>query len=125
VTLGLGARLGLVRDAPGFRLLFLATLASSLGTWLALVALVVDVYDRTGDATWVSALLVVEFLPIVVVGLVAGPLVDRLPRRSILVGADLARLAVFCVLPFATGSLQIVLLALAAGVATSFFRPAV
>jgi MFS family permease len=124
VTLSLGARLGLVRDAPGFRLLFLATLASSLGTWLALVALVVDVYDRTGNATWVSGLLVVEFLPIVVVGLVAGHLVDRLPRRSILVGSDLARLAVFCVLPFAGSALQIVLLALAAGVATSFFRPA-
>ena len=124
MTLGLGARLGLLGGAPGFRLLFLATLASSLGTWLALVALVVDVYDRTGDATWVSALLIVEFLPIVVVGLLAGPLVDRLPRRSILVGADLARLAVFCVLPFAAGALQIVLLALAAGIATSFFRPA-
>jgi MFS family permease len=119
-----GARLGLLRDAPGFRLLFLATLASSVGTWLAVVALVVDVYDRTGDASWVSALLIVEFLPLVVIGLAAGPLIDRLRRRWILVGADLARTAVFLGLPFAGGALQIVLLALAAGVATSFFRPA-
>jgi MFS family permease len=119
-----GARLGLLREAPGFRLLFFAGLASSIGTWLATVALVLDVYDRTGDASWVSALLIAEFLPLVVVGLVAGPLIDRLPRRSILVGADLARLAVFCVLPFAGSALQLVLLAFVAGVATSFFRPA-
>ncbi|MGH2996230.1 MAG: MFS transporter [Gaiellaceae bacterium] len=119
-----GARLGLLRDAPGFRFLFFATLASSLGTWLALVALVVDVFDRTDDANWVSALLIVEFLPIVVIGLAAGPLLDRLPRRLILVGSDLARAVVFCLLPFAGSALQIVLLAFVAGVATSVFRPA-
>jgi MFS family permease len=119
-----GTRLDLLRETSGFRLLFLATLSSSIGTWLAVVALVVDVYDRTQDATWVSALLIVEFLPLVAVGLVAGPLIDRIHRRSILVGADLARAAVFFTLPFATGALQIVLLALAAGIATSFFRPA-
>jgi MFS family permease len=119
------ARLRLLRDAPGFRLLFLATLASSVGTWLAFVALVVDVFDRTGEATWVSALLIAEFLPIVVIGILAGRLIDRASRRWILVGADLARVAVFCVLPLATSALQIILLAFAAGVATSVFRPAV
>jgi MFS family permease len=120
-----GARLGLLKDAPDFRLLFLATLASSLGTWLATVALVVDVYDRTGDARWVSALLIVEFLPIVVIGLLAGPLIDRLPRKAVLVAADLGRAAVFVAIPFAGSALGIVLLAAAVGVATSFFRPAV
>ena len=120
-----GRRLGLLRSAPDFRLLFLATLASSIGTWLAFVALVIDVFDRTESAAWVSALLVVEFAPLVAIGLLVGPLLDRLPRRNVLVGADVARAGVFCVLPFATDSLQIVLLALAAGVATSLFRPAV
>ncbi len=118
------ARLGLLHEAPGFRLLFYATLASSIGTWLAFIALVVDVEGRTNDARWVSVLLIVEFLPIVVIGLAAGPLIDRLSRRGLLVGSDLARAAVFCVLPFAGGALQIVLLALAAGIATSVFRPA-
>jgi MFS family permease len=119
-----GVRLGLVRDAPDFRLLFFATLASSIGTWLAFVALVVDVQGRTEDARWVSALLIAEFLPIIAVGLVAGPLIDRLSRRGLLVGSDLARAGVFCVLPFAGSALQVVLLALAAGIATSVFRPA-
>jgi MFS family permease len=119
------ARFGLLREAGGFRLLFLATLASSIGTWLAAVALVVDVFDRTDDASWVSALLVVEFLPSVVLGFFAGRLIDAVSRRWILVLADAARAAVFFALPFATSAFQIVLLAFLAGVATSFFRPAV
>jgi MFS family permease len=117
--------LGLVREAPGFRLLFLATLASSIGTWLAFVALVIDVFDRTQDGNWVSALLIAEFLPLIVVGVLAGRLIDRTSRRWLLVSADLFRVGVFCVLPFATSALQIVVLAFAAGTATSVFRPAV
>lgn len=116
--------LSLVRERRDFRLLFFATLGSSLGTWLAFIALVVDVYDRTESATWVGALLLAEFVPIVLLGVFAGPLVDRLPRRSILIASDLARAAVFLVLPFAGSATQIVVLALLAGVATSFFRPA-
>jgi MFS family permease len=126
VTRGLrGARLELLREAGGFRLLFLATLASSIGTWLAFVALVVDVFDRTNDASWVSALLIVEFLPSVVLGLFAGRLIDRVSRRWIMVLADAMRAGVFFVLPFATSALQIVVLAFFAGIAASLFRPAV
>ncbi|HVD66186.1 MAG TPA: MFS transporter [Gaiellaceae bacterium] len=119
------ARIGLLREAEGFRLLFFATLASSIGTWLAFVALVVDVFDRTQNASWVSALLVVEFLPSVVVGFLAGRLLDVTSRRWILVLADVARAGVFFVLPFASSAFQIVALALVAGIATSLFRPAV
>jgi MFS transporter, DHA3 family, macrolide efflux protein len=119
------AGLGLLRQVRGFRLLFLATLASSIGTWLAFVALVVDVYDRTNDANWVSALLIVEFLPIVLIGFFAGRLIDRVSRRWILVTCDAVRAGVFFALPFTTSALQIVMLALAAGIATSLFRPAV
>ena len=118
-------RLSLLERAAGYRLLFFATLASSVGSWLALVALVIDVSDRTGDARWVSALLIADFAPIVVIGLLAAPLVDRLSRRGILVASDIVRAALFCLLPFAESALAIVLLALAVGVATSLFRPAV
>ena len=115
----------LLQTAPNYRLLFLATLGSSVGTWMATVALTIDVKDRTNSAWWVSALLIVSFLPSIVVGLVAGPLVDRLSRKRLLVAADLSRLVVFTLLPFLGGALPIVLLAAVAGVANSFFRPAV
>jgi MFS family permease len=115
----------LLRTAPSFRLLFLATLGSSLGTLLATVALVIDVKDRTDSGPWVAALMFVEFLPAVAVGLFFGPLLDRLPRRGVMIVSDLIRCAVFCLLPFAGSALQIVALAAVAGFTTGFFRPAV
>lgn len=112
-------------SVAGFRLLFLSTLGSSIGTLLAAIALAIDVKDRTNSGLWVGAVLIVEFLPTIVVGLTLGPLLDRLDRRSLMVGADLLRAAVFCALPFASNVAEIVGLALVAGLATGFFRPAV
>ena len=116
---------GLLRRNPGFRALFAATFASGLGTWIAVVALSIDVYDRTGSAKWVSALLVADFLPSVAIGLLFGPLIDRLSRRRIMVVADLARVGIFAALPFTNSPEAIVVLAAAAGFATGFFRPGV
>jgi len=79
----------------GFRYLFVATLGSSLGTLLAAIALAIDVKDRTDSGPWVGAVLVVEFLPTIVVGLALGPLLDRLERRRLMVVADLVRAGVF------------------------------
>jgi len=118
-------QLSLLGTAPGFRLLFLATLGSSLGTLLATIALVVDVKDRTDSGPWVSAVMIVEFLPAVVVGLFFGPLLDRLSRRGLMIVSDLVRAGVFCALPFAGSAGEIVALAGIAGLATGFFRPAV
>jgi MFS family permease len=120
-----GRQLDLIRRASAFRLLFGATLASGLGTWIAVIALTVDVYDRTHSAKWVSALLIADFLPTVVIGLFFAPLLDQLSRRRIMIVSDLARVAVFAALPFANTAGGIVLLAGAAGFATGFFRPAV
>jgi MFS family permease len=83
------------------------------------------VFDRTGSGKWVSALLIADFLPIILIGLLAAPLVDRLNRRRLLIVSDLVRAAVFCVLPFAGSATTIIVLAFVQGVATGFFRPAV
>jgi len=109
----------------GFRNLFFATLGSSAGTLLAAVALAIDVKDRTNSGLWVGAVLVVEFLPTIVVGLLLGPLLDRLERRSLMLAADALRVGVFIALPFAGNAATVVGLALVAGLATGFFRPAV
>jgi MFS family permease len=115
----------MLRTAPSFRLLFLATLGSGIGTWMATIALTADVTDRTHSPWWVSALFIVTFAPAVIVGLVAGPLVDRLSRKKLIVAADVARIGVFVALPFVGSALAIVALAAVAGIANSFFRPAV
>ena len=122
---GVRRQLSLLGSASGFRLLFFATLGSSLGTLLATVALVIDVKDRTDSGPWVAALMFVEFLPAVAVGLFFGPFLDRLPRRGVMIVSDLIRCAVFCTLPFADSAGQIVALAAIAGLTTGVFRPAV
>lgn len=115
----------LLRLQTSFRLLFLATLASGVGTWMATIALTADLTDRTHSPWWVSALFVVTFVPSVVVGLLAGPLIDRLSRKRLIVAADILRLGVFVALPFVSSPAAFIALAAVAGVANSFFRPAV
>jgi MFS family permease len=114
----------LLRASPSFGLLFSSTLVSGLGTWVAVIALSVDVWDRTHSGVWVSALLIADFLPAVAIGLLLGPLVDRLSRKRLLVGADVVRLTAFVLLAFAARPGQIVGLAFLAGVASGFARPA-
>ena len=120
----LGRRLELLGRARSFRLLFLATLGSGLGTWLAYVALTVDVFERTDSGSWVAALLIADFLPLIAVGFLLGPLVDRLSRKRLMIASDVVRFGVFCLLPFADSAAMIVALAAVAGVATGLFRPA-
>ena len=117
-------RFGLLRHSR-FRLLFLATFGSGFGTWLAVIALQVDVYDRTHSGWWVGVLLVVNILPSVFLGLLLGPVVDRLSRKGLMITSDIVRLAVFAALPFTNSALATVALAAAAGIGNAFFRPAV
>ena len=121
---GLRRQFGVVGRSRGFRLLFVATFASTLGTLLATVALVVDVKDRTQSGAWVSVLFLVEFLPAVAVGLLFAPFLDRFSRRATMIISDLVRASVFVALAFTHSALPIVVLAAVAGLATGFFRPA-
>jgi MFS family permease len=72
----------------------------------------------------VSALLIADFVPMIVIGLTLGPLVDRVSRRRLMISSDLVRFAVFCTLPFVSQPAVIVTLAGVTGLATGFFRPA-
>jgi MFS family permease len=108
-----------------FRRLFLANLTSGVGTWLALLALQIEVYDRTHSGWWVGALLAANIVPAIAVGLLLGPLVDRLSRKALMIVSDLGRMAVFAALPFVHNTQAIVALALVAGIGNAFFRPAV
>jgi MFS family permease len=118
-------QLALLRRNASYRLLFLASLGSGLGTWVAIVALNVDILDRTGSGLWLAALNIAAIVPSALFGLLGGPLVDRLSRKGLMIVSDLGRLAVFAALPFAHSATAIVLLALAAGIGDAFFRPAV
>ena len=118
------SRLGLLRRSPSFGYLFLASAGSSFGTYLAAIALTLQVWDDTKSGVWVAALLIADFLPIVVIGFLLGPLVDRLSRRRLMIASDLVRFGVFAALPFVDGVGSLIALAAVSGIATGFFLPA-
>jgi MFS family permease len=67
-----------------------------------------------------------DFLPFLLIGLIAGVLVDRFPRRAILIGGDLGRALLIATIPLAyiAGVLtlaQLMLVGFAIGVLTVFF----
>jgi MFS family permease len=112
------------RHAP-LRALVTSRLVSAAGTWLAYVALTVDVYTRTHSSAWVSAVLLASFLPTVAIAGLAGSLLDRVPRRSLLIGAELGGALVFVLLPFAPSAAAVVGLALLAGLASGIYLPTI
>src|SRR5258705_8027907 len=115
-------RFALLRHSR-FRVLFAATFGSGFGTWLAVIALQVDVYGRTHSGWWVGALLVVNILPSVFLGLLLGSVVDRFSRKGLMIASDLGRFAVFGALPFTSSASATVALAAVAGVGEALFPP--
>lgn len=74
-----------------FRLLWMGQAVSQLGDWFNSVALYALLFSLTGSATSVAALMVVQMLPIALVGPSAGVVVDRFDRRRIMIAADVLR----------------------------------
>jgi Major Facilitator Superfamily len=81
-----------------FRALWLAQLLSVFGDQLARVAMTVLVFDRTHSALWTALTYAVTLLPWVVGGLALSGLADRLPRRSVMVACDVARMVLVCLM---------------------------
>jgi hypothetical protein len=75
-----------------FRFLWLAQVLSVAGDQLARVAMTVLVYDQTHSAFWSALTYAVTLVPWVFGGLALSGLADRLPRRQLMVGCDVARM---------------------------------
>jgi MFS family permease len=108
-----------------FRLLFSGQVVSNLGDWLdylALAVLIAYVWDKGPEA--LAALAIVIALPWIFVAPFAGVLVDRWPKRSVLIGADLARAAVVVGLVFAPNLYVLLVLVAFKTTFSTFFNPA-
>jgi MFS family permease len=81
----------LLRTNRNFRLLFIGQMISQLGDWFNAVAVFALLLDLTGSATAVAWMLIVQFLPVALIGPMAGVVVDRVNRRRLMVGADVVR----------------------------------
>jgi len=120
----LSNRFSLLSESPGFRQLWLATLISSLGDWMGFVALNLYVLNLTGSATALAGLLAVEAVPAMLLGPFAGVVVDRFSRRKVMIGANLAAMVAFLLLPLTEMLWHIYALALISRLSVTFFQPA-
>ena len=118
-------RLRDVFAAGGYRRLWAARTASQAGDIFATVALALLVYDLTGSGLGVSAVVVAEILPVLLLAPLAGALVDRWPPVRVMVGADLVRAALSITLVVAGDDVAAVYaVAFAMSVGMVFFNPA-
>jgi predicted MFS family arabinose efflux permease len=95
-----------LREFPRFRRLWLATTLSELGSSVARIAFILLVHQRAvargGAPESANALmLILETLPMVLLGPVAGALVDRCDRRTLLVGASCLQAMLLASVPLA------------------------
>jgi MFS family permease len=89
-----------LRDRPGFVRFWTASTAAGFGSYVSVLALqVIVVQVLEAGATGVGLVNAARWAPYLLVGIVAGVLVDRARRRPVLVGADVARAALLMAVP--------------------------
>lgn len=121
-------RLGPLRER-NFRLLWIGRSSSQVGDSLSFVALTFAVLGLDGSGTDLGLVLAAYSLPSVLFLLVGGVWADRLPRRAVMIVADVVRAVAQAGLAIAllTGAATVPLFILGAfvsGTASSFFQPA-
>jgi MFS family permease len=114
---------------PLFRLLWIASTASHIGSYMTDVAQGWLMSSLTPSPLTVSLLLTAESLPFFALGLPAGALADIVDRRSLLVGTQLAMAVAVGALAAATFTgivtpSMLLALAFALGIATALNDPA-
>jgi MFS family permease len=113
-----------IRD---FQLLWSARLVSLLGSWLLTIAVPARVFLLTGSIAATGLTMAAEYLPWVVLGPLAGVVVDRWDRRRLMLTADFCRAGAVVVLLMARSpdTVWLLYLALAAeNAGTALFNPA-
>jgi MFS family permease len=92
-----------------FTIIWFGQLVSLLGTAMTRFALLIWIYDQTGQATSLALLGFFSFGASVLVSPLAGVIIDRLDRRWVLMSVDLGAglMTVALLVLYSTGSLQV------------------
>jgi MFS family permease len=108
-----------------FARLWVAQVVSALGDWLGFLAIAI-VATRLGSSpeAAVAMVMAARLVPGFFLAPVAGVIVDRLPRKRVMVTCDLGRAAVVATLPFVDSVTQLVLASLLLEVFTLLWAPA-
>ena len=111
---------------PTHAKLFKAQVVALLGTGLLTVALGLLAYDLAGESAGavLGTALAIKMVAYVGLAPVANAAAERLPRKAVLIGADLVRASVALFLPFIDAVWQIYLLIFVLQAASATFTPA-
>ena len=90
-----------LRQHPDFLRLWGGQAVSHFGDWVFALAVVTSLAGQANPTRLLAMLLVLQVAPAAVVGLLGAPLIDRFPRRRLMIVADLVRVV-------AVGSLVLV-----------------
>ncbi|MGV8911067.1 MAG: MFS transporter [Rhodoglobus sp.] len=106
--------------------LFSAQVIALLGTGMLTVALGLLAFDLAGEAAGLvlGTALTIKMVAYVGVAPLVAAIVDRMPKKAVLVTADLVRLAIALTLPFVSETWQIYLLVFVLQSASATFTPA-
>lgn len=117
--------LAVLRNATYARL-FSAQVIALLGTGLLTVALGLLAFDLAGDAAGsvLGTALTIKMVAYVGGAPLIAAVVDRLPKKAVLITADLVRLVIACLLPLVTETWQIFVLVFVLQSASATFTPA-
>jgi MFS family permease len=110
-----------------YRLLWLGQIVSQLGDWFNSVAIYALLLELTGNPTSVALMIIVQFLPMALIGPMAGVVVDRVNRRRLMIAADILRgvLALGLLLVGRKDQVWLIYVLMGGVVsATAFFEPA-
>jgi MFS family permease len=106
------------------RALWFADWINDAGSFITFIALAVYINNLTGSATAVGFALALRTIPWFTLGPFAGVLVDRLDRRSVMIGTCLIRAALVGMLPFTHSAWQAYVLSFSSSLFGPLFRPA-
>lgn len=104
-----GATIAPALRSRNFRLFWLAQIISNTGTALQVVAEGWLIYDLTGSTFWLGMVGFIGLLPVVPISLLGGILIDRLPRRKLIMVTQaglMAQAAIFAFLSL-TGEIRL------------------
>src|SRR5258708_30747650 len=91
-----------IRD---FRLLWIGSIVSDLGSWLLILAIPAHVFLATGSLRDTGLTLAAQYLPLLLLGPVAGVITDRWDRRRLMIRTN----------PFRAGAVAAMLLGTSPG----------
>lgn len=92
-SVGAKALIRLLRTNGDFRRLFFALVVSLTGDWFAIVAVSAQVIEGTGRNGLAAVVFAASVLPVFLMAPIAGVIADRIDRRTVMIGADVARIA--------------------------------